>query len=448
MVGEDEMMGLAIELFTNLFQALMFTGFLYLFFDRQDTLFKKLFPFICSVISLFLITCYFTFADAHTGVASNYLDSLLYIVSLEVYSLVSLKGKTYLRAIMPLVAFGVNAIISYTFGFVVSFITGIPIEESLVLSTFFRYLCLAGVNLTTALFLWLILSFGSKRIKLSSGTEIVAFTVIPVLCIVIMYCNFFAYQVSGFNSAVLPYLLAICFVMVTIAVITCVMLGRISRANKMKTEFLLTTQREKLYEESIMASHEQNEKISFIKHETKNKMSSIKKLILENNTDEAVELCDITLDNLKSTYTPVYTNNPVLNAIVNVELEKATSSNIDFSVNITDVLSKLQSSDTISLIGNLCDNAIEYLVTQPKELREMKLHIRSHLNFYIITCSNKISSSILESNPELSTTKADKANHGKGLSVLKDIAKVYDGNITYSEEEGYFCVTIVLKTSV
>ncbi len=260
-----------------------------------------------------------------------------------------------------------------------------------------------------------------------------------------MYCNFFAYQVSGFNPAIMPYLLTICFVMVTIAVITCVMLGRISKANEMKTEFLLTTQREKLYEDSIMASNEQIEKISFIKHETKNKMSSIKKLIMEQSTDEAVELCDITLNNLKSTYTPVYTNNPVLNAIVNVEIEKATSSGIDFSVDISDTLSKLPSADTISLIGNLCDNAIEYLVTQPKELREMKLHIRSHLNFYIITCSNRISSSVLESNPELSTTKVDKANHGKGLSIMRKIAESHNGNVNYVEEDGYLSVSVVVN---
>ena len=134
-----------------------------------------------------------------------------------------------------------------------------------------------------------------------------------------------------------------------------------------------------------------------------------------------------------------------MNAIVNVELERASSSGIDFSVNISDTLSKLPSADTISLVGNLCDNAMEYLVTQPKELREMKLHIRSHLNFYIITCSNRISSSVLQSNPELSTTKEDKQSHGKGMSILKDIAKNHNGDVTYDEEDGYLSVSVVVN---
>ncbi len=438
-------MGLAIEIFTNLFQAVMFTGFLYLFFDKPENDHKKIITFACSVIALFLITCYFTFADAHTGVASNYFDSLLYIVSLELYSLLCLKGKLYLRTIMPFVAFGVNAIISYTFLYFIDIFPGMVVEEALMLSTTFRYLCLAGVNLTTALFLWLILSFGSKKIKLTNGSEIVAFTIIPVLCIVIMYCNFFAYQVSGFNSEILPYLLVICIVMVTIAIITCVMLGRISKANELKTEYLLTAQREKLYEESIMASNEQIEKITCIKHETKNKMGSIKQLIMEQKLDEAVKLCDITLDNLKATYTPIYTSNPVLNAIVNVELEKASSSKIDFSVDISDTLSKLPSADTISLVGNLCDNAIEYLITQPEQMRDMKLRIHSYQNFYVITCYNKILSSVLKENPEWYTTKEDKENHGKGMSIVKKIAQTHNGDITCLEENGYLSVSVVVN---
>lgn len=447
MAGEDEVMELAIELFTNLFQSVMFVGFLYLFFDKPEGKLKRLTPFVVAVILMFIDSSALTLFGSYFGTDWYYLDSVIAIAILMIYALFFLDGKWYLRIIMPIVDFGINAVVSYTFSYFVSFVTKTPLELAFSASTTFRYICLVVVNLTTLLFLWLILRFGSKNIKLSSGSEVMAFTVIPVLCIIVMYCNFFAYQLSDFNSTILPYLLAICFVMVGIAVVVCIMLNRISKANEMKTEYLLTAQREKLYQESIMASNEQIEKISRIKHETKNKMSSLKRLVLEENIDEAVTLCNVTLENLKSTYTPIHTSNPVLNAIVNVELEKATSMNIDFSVNITDALSKLQSADTISLVGNLCDNAIEYLVTQPKDNREMKLHIRSHLDYYIITCLNKISSSILKENPELSTTKADKDNHGKGLSVLKDIVKTYDGNITYSEEEGCFCVTIVLKSN-
>ena len=438
-------MALAIELFTNLFQSVMFVGFLYLFFDKPQGKLKRLIPFLVAVLLAFANATYLTLGGSYIGTNLYYLDSLIGIAILLIYSLVFLRGNWYLRLIMPLIDFGINAIVSYTVVFLVSFVTGTPIEQSFEVSVLFRYLSIVVVNLTTVLLLWLVLSFGSKRIKLSTGSEIMAFTVIPMLCIIVMYCNFFAYQVSDFNSAILPYLLTICFVMVTIAIITCVMLGRISKANEMKTEYLLTAQREKLYEESIMASNEQIEKITCIKHETKNKMGSIKQLIMEQNLDEAVKLCDITLDNLKATYTPIYTSNPVLNAIVNVELEKASSAKIDFSVDISDTLSKLPSADTISLVGNLCDNAIEYLISQPEQMRDMKLRIHSYQNFYVITCYNKILSSVLKENPEWYTTKEDKENHGKGMSIVKKIAQTHNGDITCLEENGYLSVSVVVN---
>ena len=445
MVSEDKMMELAIELFTNLFQSVMFVGFLYLFFDKPKGKLMRILPFALAVLLAFIDSSALTLYGAYIGTEWYFVDSLIAILILLVYSLVFLRGKWYLRLIMPIIDFGVNAVVSYTVVFLVSFLTGTPIEESFAQSKLFRYLSVIIVNLTTVLLLWLIVSFGSKRIKLSNASEITAFTIIPVLCIVVMYCNFFAYQLSGFSDKVLPYLLIICFVMLAIAVLTGVMLIRISKANRIRTELLLTTQREKLYEESIMASNEQIEKISHIKHDIKNKMSSIRQLITDDNTDEALNLCSITLDDLSFTYTPVYTRNPVLNAIVNVELEKANSANVEFSVNISDPLLELSSSDTVSLVGNLCDNAIEYLVNQPQDIREMKLNIRSHLDYYLITCSNRISSSVLAENPFLSTTKDDKENHGKGVSILNNIVKNYNGEINCSEEDDCFCVTIVLE---
>lgn len=439
-------MELAVEIFTNLFQSVMFVGFLYLFFDKPEGKIKRLVPFIIAVLLVFANATYLTLGGSYWGTGLYYyMDSIIGIAILLTYSLVFLKGKWYLRLIMPLVDFGINAIVSHTFAFLVTVVSGVPLELAFSQSVLFRHICIVVVNLTTILLLWLVLSFGSKRIKLSNGSEIVAFTVIPVLCIVIMYCNFFAYQISGFNSDILPYLLTICFVMVTIAVITCVMLGRISKTNEIKTELLLTTQREKLYEDSILSTNEQIEKISAVKHETKNKLHSIKKLIVENKLNKAIGICDDSLSQFESTYTPVYTSNPVLNAIVNVELEKASALGIDFSVEISDTLSKLPSSDSISLIGNLCDNAIEYLSTQEERFREMKLRIRSHFDFYIITCVNKISSSIIETNPHLETTKEDKENHGKGISVIKNISKEYNGDVNCTEEDGYFSVCVVLN---
>lgn len=41
MAGENQMMGIAIELLTNLYQAFMFSTFLYLYFDKPESKLKR-----------------------------------------------------------------------------------------------------------------------------------------------------------------------------------------------------------------------------------------------------------------------------------------------------------------------------------------------------------------------------------------------------------------------
>ena len=103
-----------------------------------------------------------------------------------------------------------------------------------------------------------------------------------------------------------------------------------------------------------------------------------------------------------------------------------------------------ENSDIVSIIGNMCDNAVEYLKKHDKSNRKMWLKIYSHNNHYIIDCGNKIEKSVLNENPELLTSKADSKNHGKGIEILKSVAKKYNGEVKFFEKDGYFHSIIIL----
>ncbi|MGN1467055.1 MAG: GHKL domain-containing protein [Ruminococcus sp.] len=136
----------------------------------------------------------------------------------------------------------------------------------------------------------------------------------------------------------------------------------------------------------------------------------------------------------------------MLNAIVNVELEKAVTNGIEFTVNIRDDLMELSdSSDIVSVIGNLCDNAVEYLCTISEKLRKMSLDISVHGRYHVITCRNRILKSVLAENPSLKSSKQDLNFHGKGTEILKNISQKYGGDIRIYEENNFFCYSVILK---
>lgn len=435
--------GLVVEIAVNLVQQLLFIGFLYLFFDKSENKVKNIAAFTSAVLILFMMENYFTFNE----MTFNHLDSIIIVIVMLLYSIVFLKGKLYLRIIMPLIAFGLNMIISFVTLFLMGSITGKTIEESVAFSTAFRYIYLVVVQTTYIFILWLILRIRKKNITLNNRYDIFAFIVIPVLCMIGMYTDVFIYQIANFDSHILVLIIINLFVMIVVSILVWFLLIRISNDYQVKTDLLLSRQREEMYRESVISSGEQISQMSEIKHDMKNDFKSIYRLIENNQYDEAKRLCAECSEGIEKVYTPINTDNPTLNAILNVEIEKAQRNNISFSYTLTDSLRFVSSTDVVSIIGNLCDNAIEYLSTIDKSQRKMSLEITVRNDYRIIICRNTILSSVLSVNPDMKTTKDDETLHGKGLSILRSIADKYNGTIGYREENNNIEVTLIIRES-
>lgn len=433
--------GLVVEIAVNLVQQLLFIGFLYFFFDKNENKVKNTAAFTAAVLILFTMANYFTFNE----MTFNHMDAVITIVVMLVYSVFFLKGELYLRIIMPLVSFGLNMLIAFAAIFLMSWITGKTLEESLAFSTSFRYLYLCVVYITYAFLLWLILRIRKKNITLSNRYDIFAFIVIPVLCMIAMHTDVFIYQIVNFDSHILILIIINLFVLIVVSVLVWFLLIRISNDNQVKTDLLLSRQREEMYRETAISTGVQISRMSEIKHDMKNNLKSIYRLIEKGQYDEAKRLCIDCSESIEKVYTPINTDNPTLNAILNVEIEKARENGIAFSYMVTNSLSFVSSTDVVSIIGNLCDNAIEYLSYIDQSRRKMSLEITVRNDYRIIVCRNTILSSVLSVNPDMKTTKKDAALHGKGLSILRSIADKYNGTIGYREDDNNIEVTLIIK---
>jgi hypothetical protein len=346
---------------------------------------------------------------------------------------------------MPIISFLINTIVSYLFVFLISFFTAMTFEEIAMTSSLYRYICVILINLTNFVVFLILLKINSKDYNIKSVPNTLAFIGVPILAMSIIYMATYILILTDYKYNLIPYLITICIEMIVIAIIVWYMFSKISKDNNLKTQLLLTKLRADMYEKNVMNTNTQIEEISKIKHDIKNNIACIDDFVLKNNCEKAHQVCNEILGKMKMIYTPVNTDNPTLNAVINVELEKAKSKDVDFKVEILNqMLDYKNNTDLISILGNLCDNAIEYLSKCPKDSRKMELTITKHNNFSIISCQNYIKSSIIENNPDLYTSKGDNLNHGKGLSIVKEIANKYNGSINCKEEDNRFIVTIIL----
>ena len=433
--------GIVVEIAFNLIQQLMFIGFLYLFFDKGENKVKNTLAFWISVLLLFTMANYFTFNE----MTLNHLDSIITIIVMLVYSICFLKGELYLRIIIPIIVFGLNILISYLNLFVMSTFGDVPFEEAIMFSTSFRYMYLIVANLLYLIALLILLRIGKRKIQVVSKAEIIAFIIVAAALYAGSLSTMIFYKQLINNEELLPYNIIILVSLFVSAGVFWFLLIKISKDNQVKTDLLLSRQREEMYRESVISSGEQIRLVSDIKHDMKNNLSSIYSLIDNGQYDDAKRLCLDCSDSIAKVYTPINTDNPTLNAIMNVKIEKARQNDISFSYTVTDSLDFVSSTDVVSIIGNLCDNAIEYLSAVDKSQRKMSLEITVRNDYRIIMCRNTILSSVLSENPDMKTTKNDETLHGKGLNILRSIAEKYNGSLGYKEDDDSLEVTLIIK---
>ena len=422
------MFNYVFEITVNLLQSIYFVGFFLLFLGGKFSTRKNIILLSIFIALNFAVLTYFTYNQPNIVMLDMFIGIILY----EIYCITCLKGELAIKLILPFIVSLINTIISYGFVYSSSIISGVTFEELITKSSLFRYLFVCLANLATMVVLFIMWRTKAKTYSLKKVSNVIAFVVIPLLAMMILYITMYIMILTNFQSNIIIFLSIICISMIVIAGIVWFMIARINKDNEIKTKLLLSEQKANLYEQNIISSNSQIETIKLLKHDMKNNILCIDALIEEENYDEAHNICHSLTNKYTSIGTIVNTENYLLNAVLNVEIEKAKSYEIPIRLSITNDLKMFKnSSDIISLIGNILDNAISYLSKNKVKNNEINFSTGYEGSYSIIKCRNNILDSVLFNNPSLKTDKEDKDNHGKGSTILNSIAHYIHKSLLY-----------------
>lgn len=180
-----------------------------------------------------------------------------------------------------------------------------------------------------------------------------------------------------------------------------------------------------------------------LKHDMRNHILVIASYLNGGEYPEARAYTSEILDRLSAVQSYVETGNSLLNHILNEKLEVARKNGIDVKAEIGQVsFARLQSIDFSAIFNNLLDNAIE--ACKKEQTGEIFVKVYRKKGYDALSVRNRITESVLEGNPELVTTKQEKAIHGLGVSQVKEIVDKNGGMYDFYEEDGYFCVNIFI----
>lgn len=141
----------------------------------------------------------------------------------------------------------------------------------------------------------------------------------------------------------------------------------------------------------------------------------------------------------------IFSGNDALDAIVNVKMAAAEQRGLTVEIAIGDPLYFVEAEDICVLLGNLLDNAID--AAQKTKERMIWLRIQRQEDYVLIHIKNSIAATVLQNNPLLQTTKAQKLVHGVGIKNIKCIVKKYKGMIDFFEEDQCFVCEMILTVA-
>ena len=103
---------------------------------------------------------------------------------------------------------------------------------------------------------------------------------------------------------------------------------------------------------------------------------------------------------------------------------------------------ELSAYDMNLLLTNLLDNAIEASKGEEEKQIEIAIwYVHHKLNVHI---RNRSTGEIHLERDQFATTKEDKANHGYGIKIVREVVEKYNGLMEIKTPEGWFEVKIGL----
>lgn len=176
------------------------------------------------------------------------------------------------------------------------------------------------------------------------------------------------------------------------------------------------------------------EQIRRIRHDMKNHLNAISLLYSEGRQKELLDYLHTVSDQIGQTEQVVSTGNPAFDAVLNIKLNEMKENGIDCSPALSVPQNMvLPFSDTVTILGNLLDNAIHATLKQMKQMDRpvITLSVTWQQGNLFLHLSNPCSA---ETVPQ----------YGIGLRNVEETVKKYSGTMQTTVENGNYVTDIIL----
>ncbi len=220
-----------------------------------------------------------------------------------------------------------------------------------------------------------------------------------------------------------------------------------SLMNDSNNALLLKAENYKLNLRSMQYKNQQSrmEETRRAKHDMRQAFIVIQSFLQNNNIDRLKEYVKQYAKSLPADTVITYCEDDALNALLIYYSVLAEKNNILFKVRIEGAYptsGRIADADTVILMGNLLENALEACLKQEKDAY-ISLHIKNINNSIVITLDNSYQETIRKRGKYFISSKGD--HIGIGMSSIAKVAEKYNGTVKFEYDDNVFCASVLLN---
>lgn len=185
---------------------------------------------------------------------------------------------------------------------------------------------------------------------------------------------------------------------------------------------------------------QQERQVRTLRHDLRNHLTVILALLKKSDIQGAIGYLEQMADSPALQGGKRFCDNEAANVVLSAKAEMMKQEGIaaDFAVSLPKELS-VTDTDLAALLGNALDNAIEGV--QNAATKKIILRCRVDKGLLMLRLENPVGGEV---NPDLSTTKKEKASHGFGLPGMREIARRYHGTLEAGVDNDRFILLVCL----
>jgi signal transduction histidine kinase len=184
-----------------------------------------------------------------------------------------------------------------------------------------------------------------------------------------------------------------------------------------------------------------NKKMSIIRHDFRHYNQILSQLIMDGDTDAALNFITKCDGAISQTKIEKYSLNPIINAALSIYISRASSENIQFTHDIrlpNEIM--IDENDFAILICNLLENAFNASYKQPSNDRRVNIIIKGDNNHLVLSIANRCQETVCLGKDELPTTQEQ--GHGIGMRSLKAFKEKFKATVFCDQSHGWFKIMI------